>query len=103
MLLLFVRRVTKRICPFGRLYKSWLHGLVLVFVWQLLEGYTTSFELPFLSQSHKLGVSRALDYKDFVMSWVDFVEDWWYNPEGAFSHLPHWKPSRMTNGRWFCS
>ena len=29
MLLLFVRRVTKRICPFGRLCKSWLHGLVL--------------------------------------------------------------------------
>ena len=26
MLLLFVRRVTKRICPFGRLCESWLHG-----------------------------------------------------------------------------
>ena len=103
MLLLFVRRVTKRICPFGRLCKSWLHGLVLVFVWQLLEGYTTSFELPFLSQSHKLGVSRALDYKNFVMSGVDFVEDWSITQRVPFFISHHWKPFRMTNGRWFCS
>ena len=67
---------------------GWLDKPFFVFVWQLLEVHTTSFELPFLSQSHKLGVSRALEYKNFLMSWVDFVEDWWHNPEGAFFHLP---------------
>ena len=67
---------------------GWLDNPLFVFVWPLLEGYTTSFELPFLSQSHKLGVSRAIEYENSIISWVDFVKDWWYNPEGAFFHLP---------------
>ena len=38
---------------------GWLDNPFFVFVWQSFKGYTTSFELPFLFESHKLKIFRA--------------------------------------------
>ena len=39
---------------------GWVDNPFFVFVWQLFEGYTTSFELPFLSLRGRLLVAKLL-------------------------------------------
>ena len=54
---------------------GWLKDDLHVFLCELISGYSSSFERPFLAGRHKLEVSRAIEYKKFVTMWADFVED----------------------------
>ena len=46
---------------------------ILLGCWRATRPHSNCLFCP---KCHKLGVSRALEYKNFVISWVDFLEDW---------------------------
>ena len=42
---------------------GWLKDDLHVFSWELISGYSSFFEVPFLAGRHKLEVSCAIEYK----------------------------------------